>query len=314
MTLTHLSIDNFLDFDRREIDLASALTVFLGPEAWVTPAGQLVYALYQSGEAACAEEDEGGADDPMSHVEGVFAPDDVSDLRGARGDEPTRVKLSYGRPGPKGREQEVEVSFGLDEDGDPTASLSFLPSDAPRSWATLLGEGDVLTSYPAFAAADDDDELPLRRDEMDLCFALGKEGSLELDAGHPLASVVHHLEELVGGRVSRALDGHGFVVHGEIEGRAKPLRAEGLPPTLRTLATLAIVLRNGALEPGGVLVWDRPDTALAKMIVPVVTGLARAGVQVVVGTPDESFAAALVQATQELGREARTVRLEASAG
>lgn len=310
MTLTHLSIDNFLALSRREIDFAAALTVLLGREALATPASRLVYALYQSGEAACADEDEGGADDPMSHVEGVFSPDDVGDLRGERGDEPTRVKLSYTRPGPNGRDQEVEVSFGLDEDGDPTASLSFLPSDAPRSWATLLGADDVLTSYPAFAAADDDDELPLRRDEMDLCFALAKDAPLEIDASHPLSSVVHHLEALVGGRVSRALDGQGFVVHGEIEGKATPLRAEGLSPGLRTFATLAIVLRNGALEPGGVLVWDRPDMALAKVIVPVVSGLARAGVQVVVGTADEAFADALVRATQDRSREARTVRLE----
>ena len=311
MTLTHLSIDNFLDFDHREIDFAPTLTVLLGPEPWVTPAGQLVYALYQSGEAACSEEDEGGADDPMSHVEGVFAPDDVADLRGRRGGDETRVKLSYTRPGPNGRDQEVEVSFGLDEDGDPTASLSFLPSDAPRSWATLLAADDVLTSYPAFAAADDDDELPLRRDEMDLCFALAKDGPLEIAADHPLAGVLGHLEELLGGRVSRALDGHGFVIHGEIEGKAVPLRAEGLAPTLRTLATLAIVLRNGALEPGGVLVWDRPDKSFAKVIVPVLVGLARAGVQIVVGTPDEAFAVSLVQATDGTGR---TVRLDGSDG
>lgn len=307
MTLTHLSIDNFLDFDKREIDFAPSLTVLLGPEPWVTPVGQLVYALYQSGEAACSEEDEGGADDPMSHVEGVFAPDDVADLRGARGEEATRVKLSYTRPGPNGRDQEVEVSFGLDEDGDPTASLSFLPCDAPRSWATLLAADDVLTSYPAFAAADDEDELPLRRDEMDLCFALAKDGSLELDAKHPLAGVVLPLEELLGGRVTRALDGHGFVIHGEIEGKALPLRAEGLSPALRTLATLAIVLRNGALEPGGVLVWDRPDVSLQAVLVPVILGLTRAGIQVVLGTPDESFAAALVQSSEGAGR---TVRLE----
>jgi len=282
------------------------LTVLLGPEAWVTPAGQLVYALYQSGEAACSEQDDGGADDPMSHVEGVFAPDDVADLRGHRGDESTRVKLSYTRPGPRGRDQEVEVSFGLDEDGDPTGSLSFLPSDAPRSWATLLAADDVLTSYPAFAAADDDDELPLRRDEMDLCFALAKDGSLELDTAHPLASVVQPIEALLGGRVARALDGHGFLVQGESEGKAAALRAEGLTPSLRTLATLVIVLRNGALEPGGVLVWDRPDVTLAHVLLPAIEGLTRAGIQVVIGTPDESFAAKLVSSSDGT---ARTLRL-----
>lgn len=309
MALRHLSIDNFLDFDRGEVDFGGGLTVVVGPSAMVRGACRLVYALYQSGEAACSEQDEGGADDPMSHVEGVFAPDDVGDLRGRREDDLTRAKLSYLRPGPNGRAQEVEVSFGLDEDGDPTGSLSFLPSDAPRSWATLLPVDDVLTSYPAFAAADDDDELPLRRDEMDLCFALAKEGGFEVPADRPLAGVVRRLEGLLGGRIARSLDGRGFVLHSGAEGQA-PVRAETLPPEHRTLATLTIVLRNGAVEPGGVLVWDRPARGLSDALIPLIAELVRAGVETVVGTDDEAFAARLVQST---GEAARTVSLGAAA-
>lgn len=312
MALRHLSIDNFSGFGREEVDFGGGLTVVVGTSEAVRGACGLVYALYQSGEAACSEEDEGGADDPMSHVEGVFAPGDVGDLRGSREEDVTRVKLAYTRPGPHGRAQEVEVSFGLDEDGDPTAGLSFLPSDAPRSWATLLPVDDVLTAYPAFAAADDDDELPLRRDEMDLCFALAKQSTLEVPQDRPLAGVIARLEEVIGGRVARSLDGQGFVVvlPGNHEAVA-PKRAETLSNAQRTLATLVIVLRNGAVEPGGLLVWDRPPPKLADALVPVIGDLVRAGVEVVVGTEDASFAARLVEAS---GSSARTVRLGAAEG
>lgn len=308
MTIANLSIDNFTVFDRVLLPFVPGLNVVSGDEQAITHALRLVYALYQAGEAAASSQDE--EDDPMSLVEGVFGADDSADLRGPREDEPTRVKLRYERAVTGA----VEVGYGLDEDGDPTASLSFAKAIETRSRATLLGKDDVLGDFPAFHDAEADDELPLNRDAIDLCFSLAQaiDGQGENDDARAeanddakddaLPKLVAHLEELLGGTVSRAPDGRSFLVHGDVGGHATPLHAEGLLPGLRTLVELVVLLRNGSIIAGDVLLWDSPAPAHEKVLAPVLAGLVRAGVQILVGTSVAALADALVAEAPELAR------------
>lgn len=102
-----------------------------------------------------------------------------------------------------------------------------------------------------------------------------------------LADVCAGLEKSIGGRIE--LDEKEetfFFVEPKKGGLRTPidLTAEGW----RKIGQLLILLRNGAIAPGSVLIWDEPEAnlnpKLEKVVAALLVGIARSGVQVFIAT------------------------------
>lgn len=96
------------------------------------------------------------------------------------------------------------------------------------------------------------------------------------------APILSFLSEALGGTVEERDE--RFYLRNEFGTFPMPMVAEGL----RKIATLHELVRNGWLEPGGVLFWDEPEVnlnpRLMDEVVEVVLTLARSGVQVFLAT------------------------------
>lgn len=102
-----------------------------------------------------------------------------------------------------------------------------------------------------------------------------------------LADVCAGLEKSIGGRVELdEKEGAFFFVESKKGGLRTPidLTAEGW----RKIGQLLVLLRNGAIAPGSVLIWDEPESnlnpKLEKAVAALLVGIARSGVQVFIAT------------------------------
>jgi hypothetical protein len=310
MTILDLVIDNFTVIDSTTVPFAPTLTVVTGKPDVVAHTLALVYSLYQAGEAACAGDDDETGDDPIALVEGVFEVDDPTELTGPRKEATTRVKLRYDN----GTGVPVEVGYGIDEDQDATASLSFLGPGARRSMAVLLQPTDVLADYPVFHAAGDDDAVPMDRGRFDLCLLLsrGDEDPPKPVDREAMAPALAVAERALGGSVQRTKDRFDLL---QADGTTRPLR--DLPKGLRVLGQLCRLLANGSLLPGDVLLWDHPADLPLAALNEVLAALLAANVQIIVGTADSPLSLSLLSiviaqdATGAGALEARVPAIEA---
>ena len=102
-----------------------------------------------------------------------------------------------------------------------------------------------------------------------------------------LTDVCASLEKSIGGRIELdEKEGVFFFVESKKGGLRTPidLTAEGW----RKIGQLLILLRNGAIAPGSVLIWDEPEAnlnpKLEKVVAALLVGMARSGVQVFIAT------------------------------
>lgn len=287
MTILDLVIDNFTVIDTTTVPFSPTLTVVTGKPDVVGHTLALVYSLYQAGETACAGDDDETGDDPITLVEGVFEVEEPTELIGPRPEDTTRVKLRYDN----GTSAPVEVGYGIDEDHDATASLSFVGPGARRSMAVLLHPTDVISSYPVFHAAGDDDAVPMDRSRFDLCLLLsrGEDDPPKEADREAMAQALATAERALGGSVKRTGDRFDRV---NADGTTQAVL--DLPKGMRVLAQLCLLLKNGSLLPGDVLLWDHPADLPLAALNEVLEALVSAKMQIVVGTADSPLSLSLL--------------------
>ena len=143
---------------------------------------------------------------------------------------------------------------------------------------------EVLSMYEGFIAAYQSRELAFDETFFDLCVALNA-NLLRGERAEQVAPLLAQLETILGGKV--ILEGNRFYV--QPFGRER-YEAHLLAEGLRKIATLAHLVINGSLTPGGVLFWDEPETnlnpRLITQLVDFLVALARHGVQVILTTHD----------------------------
>ena len=139
---------------------------------------------------------------------------------------------------------------------------------------------DILGHYRRFVSLYDTYKIDFDSTYRDLATILGAPEKRELNPYQE--EMLALIRGLVGGEF--AYKGEGFVLdYGQGEHEAA-LVAEGH----RKLGALALLIRNGMLEPGGTLFWDEPEanvnpTAMDELVTVLLT-LARHGVQIFLST------------------------------
>lgn len=152
--------------------------------------------------------------------------------------------------------------------------------------SVFLPSREVLALYEGFIAAYTNRELSIDGTYFDACVALNA-SLLRGPMAETAQPLIDAVEKLLGGKVE--LIGERFyVTFDEAPGvrREAHLVAEGL----RKIASLLRLLQNGSIAPGGLLVWDEPESnlnpRLVAALVPILEALAKAGVQIVLATHD----------------------------
>lgn len=138
--------------------------------------------------------------------------------------------------------------------------------------------------YEGFIAAYQKRELSFDETFYDLCVALNS-NVLREEQAQPVAPLLQRLEAILGGKV--LLEGNRFYVQ---PAQGEKVEAHLVAEGMRKIATIARLVQNGEIAPGGVLFWDEPETnlnpRLITQVVDVLVELAKHGVQVVLATHD----------------------------
>lgn len=275
MKVTHVDLVEFSAFEHVRIDACTGINVFLGPNGCgKSHAMKAMYALIKTMEKTDSTLPlEGRLREKLAKV---FRPDgrDVQRL------------IRWGRTETKGTVR-VEgtsgvVSVDILPAGDTTVRLT------SKSWETFkstifLPTGDVLAMSSGFVPAYDTGALSLDETYYDACVALqglhlvGEELNLALDLVKPI-------EEAIGGKV--VLRGDKFYLENNGQKTEAHLLAEGY----RKLGALMHLILNGSLRANSILFWDEPETNMnprfVSVVVDVLVGLAKRGVQIFVTTHD----------------------------
>ena len=177
--------------------------------------------------------------------------------------------------------------------------LTSIPNRGPTSGGPSSSRRrDILGHYRRFVSLYDTYKIDFDSTYRDLATLLGAPERRELsDYQHGMLALIRGL---VGGEFAQK--GEGFVLAhdgGEFEAA---LIGEGH----RKLGALALLIRNGMLDPGSALFWDEPEANVnpnaMQQIVEVLLTLARHGVQVFLSTHSYVILKELdLQATAEDG-------------
>ncbi len=269
MTLGAVNFKNFTVFEDATFELCPGVNVLIGANATgKTHAMKAMYAMLRAIERGLSATF-------WTKFAEVFRPDqsDVRRLIRRGGADARDTKIYFNRDGA----WESWVSIAADGSGnamnnrDPVNSL-YIPSR------------EVLSMYEGFIAAYQSRELAFDETFFDLCVALNA-NLLRGERAEQVASLLAQLEAILGGKV--ILEGNRFYV--QPFGRER-YEAHLLAEGLRKIATLAHLVANGSLVPGGVLFWDEPETnlnpRLITQLVDFLVALARHGVQVILTTHD----------------------------
>lgn len=159
--------------------------------------------------------------------------------------------------------------------------------------AVFLPSRDVLAMFEGFAAAYQDRELSFGETYYDACLALART---------PLRGESRAAADALAARTQKLLRGNRFYVDLGDGFREAHMVAEGF----RKIATLAHLIQNGSIKPGGILLWDEPESGLNPRLVAslaeVLCDLAAHDVQIFVATHDY-----LLSQTLSLAVEYQTV-------
>ncbi|WAS92892.1 AAA family ATPase [Nannocystis punicea] len=264
MTLEVVTFQNFTVFADARVELCPGINVLIGTNG--TGKSHAMKAMY----ALIGDEKKSAQSRKMTQV---FLPEkgDVSRLvrRGK-----TEARVGWRVEG-KGR------LFMVHQGGQLTSVLG-----EPGRWlpALYVPSREVLSMYEGFIAAYQSRELSFDETFFDLCVALNA-NVLRGERAEQIAPLLQRLEAIIGGKV--LLEGNRFYVQPTNGDRVEAhLVAEGL----RKIATIARLVANGGIAPGGVLFWDEPETnlnpRLITQVVDVLIELARHGVQIVLATHD----------------------------
>lgn len=156
----------------------------------------------------------------------------------------------------------------------------------PRTVVTYIPSREMLAHYEGFVSEYLKRESQFDETFFDLCVSLGETPlrSVVNDFAYKVSSTI---TDVVGGAVE--LDGGRFYVNFERSGGPR-LEAQLVAEGLRKLASVARLVRTGAIAEGSLLLWDEPESGMNPRLVAAVARilgiLVREGVQVVIATHD----------------------------
>lgn len=274
MAVQSLHLQNFTVFADARFDLCPGVNVLLGENG--TGKSHALKAVYAMGRTLSQNRGKPSEKDSLLFragklFQGVFAvgTDGLARLEHRRNERPWVVEYKRGDD-----HAHLEVKHGHIFVGPMKWHFELAP--------IFLPPREVLSMYPNFRNLYEKYELSFDETYYDLIVALGDPVRRKQPTW--VQKIVASLEAQLGGKV--ILKGERFFIakaEGELE---ISLEAEGL----RKLATVLQLLYVGAIEPGGLLLWDEPEANMNPRLVLVMKelllSLARAGVQIVLATHD----------------------------
>ncbi len=268
MAIKSLGLQQFTAFDERvTFDFCRGINVLIGANSTgKTHVMKLMYACLKSSDSVS------GGKNLEEKLQTVFRPDEVGGLvHRNRASKPASVKLidEYG-----------SLEFTLTSWG----KLSIEQSELNRSTsAVYLPAREFLSIFPGFISAYKRREMQFDETYYDLAISLDA-NPLRDQILKERRDLVDPLQRAIGGSVIQ--EKRRFYVRLP-EGRLEAhLVAEGY----LKLAQLVYLVKNGSVEPGGILFWDEPASGLnpdlVTSIVEALMGLAASGIQIFTATHD----------------------------
>lgn len=264
MPIDKLTLENVATFKYAQLDFASGVNVFLGPNG--TGKSIAMRALYSLAHTI-------GATDAQAlvHLTGCLHPEGARLARIVRNRIPNQKAL---------------ISVQL---GDVVSTCKFgeeielLPPAGTPPPGVFLPTLEIMSIFRGLLPEIERRDLDFDTTVADLCLAL-QTGTLIGEAAARPEAIAAPLEKVIGGKVA-LVDGR-FVIATDFGELEPHLLGEGL----RRLGVIVQLVRNGAIAPGSVLFWDEPETnmnpRLIRVVAELLLRLAKSGVQVFVATHD----------------------------
>lgn len=286
--LDTLRINSFTTFAEVQFDFVPGVNIVIGENgAGKSHLLKLAYALSAVSHAASKSQNAPTKaqlqKDVAAKLLGVFRPDRLGRLvrshraRGVVGGRAiSEVELKFlggADPWQCSFSSVAEVEVKLQGESTPKAFLQVEPIFIPTK--------EVISLSPGFASLYRGRELSIDETYFDLCLALDAT-PLRGPRLEAIKQLLDPIEAKLGGTIIRK--GDSFYLDSEQGTTEMPLVAEGV----RKLATLAHLLRNGALTRKGIVFWDEPESnlnpRLIRAVAAMLTNLATQGIQVVLAT------------------------------
>ncbi|PLS28690.1 AAA family ATPase [Bifidobacterium parmae] len=210
-----------------------------------------------------------------SKLLGVFSPDSLGRLTNRqRGRAKAVVGISYA-----GKKQPLRFSFATNSKTE--VKVDAIPEAHVDSTPVFLPSRELMSIFPGFVSLYDSRQVAFDETWRDTCNLLGR-APLRRTPGSDVDRALQPIMGILGGKVDE--NAGRFYLHRDEGTFEMPLVAEGL----RKLATIYRLVQSGVLLNSGFLFWDEPEANLnpasQKAIVQTVIELAKAGVQVFMGT------------------------------
>lgn len=277
--VTRMTLDHFTVFEHAVIQASPGLNVLVGRNS--TGKSHALKAMYALLRAPLVPSESGSFEGKLGAVFRLASPTSLERLPGVKGE---RASLDLECENGRAR-------IRLAGPGEPTEKTT----DFSGSRALFLPSREALSMYEGFTSAYERRELSFDETYYDLCKELSALPLREKSIG-PLRPILAALEAALGGSVS--LSGTRFVVRSPIGDVEAHMVAEGM----RKIASVAYLIRNGALTDQTILFWDEPEANLNPKLVTVVANvlrqLASLGVQVFLATHDYLLARELSLASE----------------
>lgn len=283
--LKSLHVEQFTVFGDQHLELADGVNLLIGENGTgKSHLLKLAYSLaavsYEAGQDSGLRTKESFQRRLAQKLVAVFRPDGQAVgrlVRRVRGLNSSRVELQF-----RTLPSEAAIRFGFSTRSKNEVKLDSLPNEWMPSGLIFLPSKEVLSMFPGFAGLYRGREVAIDETYYDLCLALDLPPLLgaRLDT---IKRPLELIEKSMGGTVER--EGDQFFLKQARGGTVEmPLVAEGV----RKLATLAQLLRTGALGKQGVVFWDEPESnlnpRLLRAVAEVLAVLAQQGIQVVAAT------------------------------
>lgn len=283
--LQSLHVEQFTVFGDQRLELVDGVNLLIGENGTgKSHLLKLAYALaavsYETGRTPSLQNKVSLQKRLAEKLVGVFRPEGGVIGRLARrvqGRSACRVAVEF-----RGLPDEAAIRFGFSTKSQNDVNLDALPRDWMQNESIFLPTKEVLSMFPGFAGLYRNREIAIDETYYDLCLALNL-APLRGPRLEKIKKPLGLIEKTMGGSVER--EGDQFFVKQDRGGKVEvPLVAEGV----RKLATLAQLVRTGALGRRGIVFWDEPESnlnpKLLRAVAEVLVVLAQQGIQVVAAT------------------------------